>query len=60
MGLIKKLEVKSLVSGDKSASLVIYFQPTDDLLDKLNRLHRADCEVAVGIADNNNQQEDAV
>jgi len=51
MGLIKKLTVKSLVSGDKAAELVVYFQPTDELLDKLNRLHRADCEVAVGIAE---------
>ena len=51
MGLIKELSIKSLVSGDKSAKLVIHFLPDDDTLDKLNRLHRADSEVAIAVAE---------
>jgi hypothetical protein len=40
--LIKELSVKSLVSGDKEARLVLQFAPTDEILDGLNRLHKAD------------------
>jgi hypothetical protein len=47
--LIKELSVKSLVSGDKEARLVLQFLPTDDILDGINRLHRADASVMVGL-----------
>jgi len=45
--LIKQLNVKSLVSGDKEARLILQFLPTDDILDKINRLHKADDTVTV-------------
>jgi hypothetical protein len=47
--LIKQISIKSLVSGDKEAQLILRFIPTDEILDGLNRLHRADEEVYVGI-----------
>lgn len=47
--LIKELNIKSLVSGDKAARLTLEFIPTDDTLDGINRLHRADHPVSVGI-----------
>ena len=47
--LIKKMSIKSLVSGDKEAELLLRFIPTDELLDKLNRLHKADELVGVEI-----------
>ncbi|MFA5153142.1 MAG: hypothetical protein WC554_11325 [Clostridia bacterium] len=47
--LIKELNIKSLVSGDKAARLILEFIPTDDILDAINRLHRADHPVSVGI-----------
>ena len=47
--LIKKLSVKSLVSGDKEAELQLRFTPTDEILDKLNRLHKADDLVGISI-----------
>ena len=47
--LIKELNIKSLVSGDKEARLVLQFLPTDEILDGINRLHRADAPIAVGI-----------
>ena len=50
-GLIKLITVKSLVCGDKEAELKLRFRPDDDTLDKLNRLHRADGEVAVIVAE---------
>ena len=40
--LIKEIKTKSLVSLDKEARLVLQFQPTDDILDKLNRIHKPD------------------
>lgn len=43
--LIKELSVKSLVSGDKEARLILQFIPTDEILDGLNRLHKADSMV---------------
>ncbi len=56
--LIKSISVKSLVSGDKEGEIRLRFLPTDELLDGLNRLHRADAEVSVGIVamiDNENK-----
>ena len=47
--LIKKIEIKSLVSGDKEAQILLQFQPTNELLDSLNKLHRADDLVNVKI-----------
>jgi len=49
--LIKELKIKSLVSLDKEARLVLQFQPTDDILDKLNRIHKPDELVRVVISD---------
>jgi len=45
--LIKELKIKSLVSLDKEARLVLQFQPTDDILNKLNRIHKPDKLVEV-------------
>ena len=50
--LIKKIEIKSLVSGDKEAQILLQFQPTNELLDSLNKLHRADDLVNVKIEEN--------
>jgi len=47
--LIKQLNIKSLVTGDKEAQLVLRFRPDDELIDKLNRLMQADSEVKVVI-----------
>ncbi len=49
--LIKELKVKSLVSLDKEARLILQFMPNDDVLDKLNKLHKPDELVKVVIAD---------
>ena len=50
--LIKKVEVMSLVSGDKSARVMLQIDsPSDDLLDSVNRLHRADKLVGVALAE---------
>jgi len=40
--LIKELKIKSLVSLDKEARIVLQFQPTDDVLNKLNKIHKPD------------------
>ena len=40
--LIKEIKTKSLVSLDKEARIILQFQPTDDILDKLNRIHKPD------------------
>jgi hypothetical protein len=48
--LIKKKSEKSLVSGDKEAELVLRFVPTVEILDGLNRLHKADDTVSVEIS----------
>ena len=46
--LIKQNTIKSLVSGDKQARLILEFDATDDeTMDKINRLHRADDTVTV-------------
>lgn len=48
--LIKKIEIKSLVSLDKVARLTIDFSAENaDLVDKLNRLMRADETVQIAI-----------
>jgi len=49
--LIKSIAVKSLVSGDKEGEIRLRFLPTDEVMDALQRLHRADEEVMVGIAE---------
>ena len=48
--LIKEIKTKSLVSLDKEARIVLQFQPTDDILDKLNRIHKPDELVKVVIS----------
>ena len=45
--LLKQVIVKSLVSGDKEGEIRLRFLPTDELMDKLNRLHRADAMVKI-------------
>ena len=45
--LIKQIQIKSLVSLDKEAEIRLRFLPTDELMDKLTRLHRADSNVMV-------------
>jgi len=50
--LIKQITVKSLVCGDKEARLILQFQPTDDMLDSINRLHKADDDIYVVLMDN--------
>ena len=52
--LVKELKVKSLVSLDKEARLILQFQPTDEVLDKLNKLHKPDELVKVVISDERN------
>ncbi len=48
--LIKKLEIKSLVSLDKVARLTLDFSAEDDeVIDKVNRLMRADETVKITI-----------
>jgi len=49
--LIKELKIKSLISLDKEARLVLQFQPTDDILNKLNKIHKPDELVKVVISD---------
>lgn len=41
-GLIKSLNIKSLVCGDKEARLTIDFTPTDDVINDLNKLQKPD------------------
>ena len=50
---VKKIEHISLVSGDKMTRLTLQFDSDgkDDLLDSLNRMHRADRNVAVALAE---------
>ncbi len=48
--LIKEIKTKSLVSLDKEARIVLQFQPSDDILDKLNRIHKPDELVKVVIS----------
>ena len=49
--MIKQLTVKSLVCGDKEARLTLDFLPTDDMLDSINRLHKADDEIFIVLMD---------
>lgn len=49
--LIKKIEIKSLVSLDKGARLILDFSGENlEVIDKLNRLHRPDELVLVRIS----------
>jgi hypothetical protein len=48
--LIKELKIKSLVSLDKEARLVLQFLPTDDILNKLNQIHKPDEFIKVVIS----------
>lgn len=50
--MIKQLNIKSLVSGDKEAELKLRFVPTDEILNKLNKLHKADDSVLVEVKRN--------
>ena len=46
--LIKQNTIKSLVSGDKGARLILEYEASDDeVIDKINRLHKADETVIV-------------
>ena len=48
--LIKKMEQKSLVSLDKECRLTLQFQADDDIIDKINRLHKPDDLIKVVIS----------
>lgn len=45
--LIKKMEQKSLISLDKECRLTLQFQADDDVIDKINRLHKPDSLVQI-------------
>jgi hypothetical protein len=48
--ILKKLEVKSLVSGDKGGRLILEFNIYDDeLISQINRLMKADAECNIAI-----------
>lgn len=50
--LIQEVKIKSLRSGDKSMRITLEIDsPSDKLIEGLNRLHRADRNVAVAIAE---------
>ena len=50
--LIKEVKAVSLVSGDKGARVILQIDnPSDSLMDNLNRLHRPDRFVGVAIAE---------
>jgi len=49
--LVKQLKIRSLVSGDKQAEVILQFLPNDDILDKINKLHKADDEIMVVLMD---------
>jgi len=52
--LVKKIEIKSLVSGDKSARVILEIDsPDDDLVDKINRCMSADGLVQVAMVKEN-------
>lgn len=49
---IVELKVKRLVSGDKSMRMTLEVdQPSDELIDQLNRLFKGDKSVGVAIAE---------
>ena len=46
--LVKQNTIKSLVSGDKQARLMLEFDASnDETMDSINKLHRADATVKV-------------
>jgi hypothetical protein len=45
------VNVKSLCSGDKEGEIRLRFLPTDEVMDALQRLHKADEEVMIAIVD---------
>lgn len=47
--LIKSVTTKSLRSLDKGSQMVLEFQPDDELIDKINRLHKPDKLVIITI-----------
>lgn len=50
--LIQEVKTKSLRTGDKSTRITLEVDsPSDELLDSINRLHRADKMVGVAIAE---------
>jgi len=51
--MIKSIQNKSLVSGDKATRIILEFDSSDktQVLNILNELHRADRTVAVAIAE---------
>jgi hypothetical protein len=50
--LLKETKVKSLVSGDKSMRITLEVDaPPDELVDQINKLHRADRLVDVKLAE---------
>jgi len=49
--LIKQVKIRSLVSLDKEAEMILRFKPNNDILDKVNKLHKADDEVYVVLMD---------
>ncbi|MBA7546236.1 hypothetical protein ES705_38621 [subsurface metagenome] len=52
--LIKQITSKSLVSLDKETRIILQFQPSEDILNKLNILHKPDELVKVVISDEGN------
>ena len=51
-GLIKQLNIKSLVCGEKEAKLTIDFKPTDEIINDLNKLQKPDDLVMIVIMEN--------
>ena len=49
--LVKQMKIRSLVSGDKEAEMIVRFLPTDDILDKINKLHKADDDIMIVLMD---------
>jgi len=49
--LVKQMKIRSLVSGDKESELILRFSPTNDMLDSINRLHKADDDIYVVLMD---------
>lgn len=49
--LIKQLNIKSLVCGEKEARLTLDFKPTDEIIDSLNKLQKPDEMIMAVIMD---------
>ena len=48
--LIKRLDIRTLASMDKGASLTLELDnPTDELIDAINRIHRPDEFITVAL-----------